>query len=64
MVLTGEEAEPLAMQSLSLAAGSMSLVNPMMFGLLGLGSIPGAFDVYVGDVSMEFSGTIEFSMIP
>jgi hypothetical protein len=64
MVLTGKDAEPLALQSLTLATGAMGLVNPMMFGLMGLGSIPGAFDVAVGDVSMEISGTIEFSMLP
>jgi len=63
-VLTGKDAEPLALQSLTLASGAMGLVNPMMMGMMGLGSVPGAFDVYVDDVSVEMSGTIEFSMHP
>jgi len=64
MVLTGKEAEPLALQSLTLAAGAIGLVNPMMIGMMGLGSIPGAFDVSMDDVSVEMSGTIEFSLHP
>lgn len=64
VALTGKDAEPLALQSLTLASGAIGLVNPMMIGMMGLGSIPGAFDVSMGDVSVKMSGTIEFSMHP
>ncbi|WP_319525287.1 hypothetical protein [uncultured Desulfosarcina sp.] len=64
LVLTGEDAEPLALESLTLAAGAIGLVNPMLIGMMGLGSIPGAFDVSMGGVSVEMSGTITFSMNP
>jgi hypothetical protein len=63
-VLTGEEAKSMAMQGVALTAGAIGICNPMLSGLFGLGMIPGAFDVVVGDVSVNISGTIELSFHP
>ena len=63
-VLAGENAEPFAMQSLFMAIGAAGLVNPFMGGLFAMGTVPGAFDVSMGDSSIEASGTITFSIHP
>ena len=62
--LTGEDAEAMALQSLTMAAGAASLVNPIVGGFLGMGLVPGAFDVAMGDVSIQMSGTIDVSFHP
>jgi hypothetical protein len=62
--LTGEDAEAMAIQGLTMAAGAASLVNPIIGGFSGLGMVPGAFDVAMGDVSIQMSGTIELSIHP
>jgi len=62
--LTGESAESFALPSFMLVAGAAGLVNPLLPGFLCIGSIPGAFDVSMGDVAIELSGTIECSVHP
>lgn len=64
-VLTGEGADSAAMQHLiSAMLGTAGLVNPLLSGFLFLESVPGAFDVSMGDVSINVSGTITLSTHP
>jgi len=62
--LTGAEAESIALQGYSFVASPVSPANPFFGGLFGLEIVPGAFNLKAGDVSVQMTGTINFSLHP
>ena len=61
---TGTKADSIALQGYALAACTAGLVNPLFGGLFGLGLVPGAFDVTVGDISVQMTGNIDLIFHP
>jgi hypothetical protein len=61
---TGPEATSVVLQGYTLAAFTAGMVNPVFGGLFGIGLVPGAFEIAVGDVSIQMTGTIELTFHP
>ena len=63
-IIGEEEAVTFALSSLTMATSTLSLFNGLSFGLFGLGGMLGAFEVAVGDVSLQVSGNINVVFHP